>query len=217
MLGDKRKIHFVGIGGIGMSGIAELLYNLNHQITGSDIKESDRTLYLEKMGINIAIGHSENNVINTDLVVYSSAIAMNNCEIIKAKKLNVPVIRRAEMLGELLKVKKRSIAVAGTHGKTTTSSMLGLILEGNNSNPTLVVGGIVQEFQSNSKLGTGDTIIVEADEYDKTLLSLKPSMSIVTNIDLEHVDCYPTIEVLKETFSYILKFSSILWNKYNLL
>ncbi len=200
MLGDKRKIHFVGIGGIGMSGIAELLFNLDHIITGSDIKESDRTKYLKDMGIKITIGHSEKNVIDTDLVVYSSAVALDNCEIIKAKKINVPIIRRAEMLGELLKVKERSIAVAGTHGKTTTSSMLSLILDGNNSNPTVVVGGIVQEFQSNSKLGTGDTIIVEADEYDRTLLSLNPTMSIVTNIDLEHIDCYPNIEVLKETF-----------------
>ena len=200
MLGKRKKIHFVGIGGIGMSGMAELLLNLGHKISGSDINKSNITDHLNKLGIIITIGHHEENVKNIDMLVYSSAVTIENCEIKEAKNKNIPYIKRAEMLGELLKVKANSIAVAGTHGKTTTTSMLGVILENANLKPTIVVGGIVQDFQSNSVLGDGDTIIVEADEYDRTLLSLKPNMSVVTNIDLEHIDCYPTIENLKETF-----------------
>ena len=200
MLTKNKQIHFVGIGGIGMSGIAELLHNLGYSITGSDIKSSNRTEYLEKIGIKVMIGHSEKNLGDCDLLVFSSAVKLDNCEIKESKKLNIPFIKRAEMLGELLKVKPYSIAVAGTHGKTTTSSMLGAIFKGANLDPTIVVGGIVQDFQSNSILGNGEMIIVEADEYDRTLLSLKPTMSIVTNIDLEHIDCYPNIEDLQQTF-----------------
>jgi len=200
MLGKRKNIHFIGIGGIGMSGMAELLHNLGHTISGSDLLESERTNHLEKIGIDINIGHSEKNIKGIDLVVYSSAVKNDNCEIQKSKNINIPVIKRAEMLGELLKVKTNSIAVAGTHGKTTTSSMLSVILNESNHNPTLIVGGIVQQFQSNTILGDGDTIIVEADEYDRTLLSLKPSMSIVTNIDYEHSDCYSDLDSLKKTF-----------------
>ena len=200
MLGEIRKIHFIGIGGIGMSGMAELLFNLGHTISGSDLTKTDRTDYLNKLGIEISIGHSEENILNPDLVVYSSAVNLDNCEIKAALKMNIPSIKRAEMLGELLKVKPNSVAISGTHGKTTTTSMLGAILEGASLEPTIIVGGIVQDFQSNSLLGNGDIIIIEADEYDKTILSLNPKMSIVTNIDLEHVDCYPNIKSLKDTF-----------------
>jgi len=200
MLGKRKNIHFIGIGGIGMSGMAELLHNLGHTISGSDILESGRTEHLEKIGINIKIGHSKNNIGESDLVVYSSAVKGDNCEIQESKKMDIPVIKRAEMLGELLKVKTNSIAVAGTHGKTTTASMLSIILKKSNHKPTLIVGGIVQEFQSNTILGDGDTIIVEADEYDRTLLSLKPTMSVVTNIDYEHSDCYSDLSSLKNTF-----------------
>jgi len=200
MLGKMKKIHFVGIGGIGMSGIAELLYNLGYSVSGSDLIESDRTKHLSEIGINIKIGHAKNNVSNSDLVVYSSAVQSDNCELIESKNNNIPVIKRAEMLGELLKVKSNSIAVSGTHGKTSTTSMIGSILNEAQKHPTLVVGGIVHELQSNSILGKGDTIVVEADEYDRTLLSLKPTMSIVTNIEYEHSDCYENLDSLKTTF-----------------
>ena len=200
MLGKQKKIHFIGIGGIGMSGMAELLSNLGHVITGSDMLESNRTRHLMDLGLEIKIGHSESNIKDHDLVVYSSAVSEDNSEIQKSRNLNIPVIKRAEMLGELLKVKNNSIAVAGTHGKTTTSSMLNSILTSSGDKPTLIVGGIVQDILSNSILGEGDTIIVEADEYDRTLLSLNASMSIVTNIDYEHSDCYDSLDSLKETF-----------------
>ena len=204
MLGEVKKIHFIGIGGIGMSGMAELLFNLGHKVSGSDLNKTSITKHLDTLGIKISIGHKKINIKGVDLVVYSSAVSLDNIEIQEAKNNNIPYIKRAEMLGELLKVKKNSIAVAGTHGKTTTTSMLGVILNASDIDPTIVVGGIVQGFKTNSIFGEGDTIVVEADEYDKTLLSLKPNMSIVTNIDLEHIDCYPNIEMLKETFLIFL-------------
>ena len=208
MLGNQKKIHFIGIGGIGMSGMAELLNNLGHIITGSDLLDSDRIQHLKEIGLDISIGHNINNINNHDLVVFSSAVNLENPEIIESKRQNIPVIKRAEMLGELLKVKPISVAVAGTHGKTTTSSMLNSILTKSDHKPTLIVGGIVQGLLANSILGDGDTIIVEADEYDRTLLSLKASMSIVTNIDFEHSDCYENIESLKETFLSFLNATS---------
>ena len=143
--------------------MAELLSNLGHVITGSDMFESNRTKHLMDLGLEIKIGHSESNIKDHDLVVYSSAVSEDNSEIQKSRNLNIPVIKRAEMLGELLKVKNNSIAVAGTHGKTTTSSMLNSILASSGDKPTLIVGGIVQDILSNSILGEGDTIIVEAD------------------------------------------------------
>jgi len=200
VLGKVKSIYFIGIGGIGMSGMAELLINLGYIISGSDLESSDRTNHLSNIGVDIKIGHFEKNIKDVDLVVYSSAVKTDNCEIVEAKRQNIPVIKRAEMLGELLKVKKYSIAVSGTHGKTTTTSMLGAILDEVGLNPTIVVGGIVKGIKSNSLLGDGDIIIVEADEYDKTLLSLNPSMSVVTNIDYEHIDIYPDLEDLKDTF-----------------
>ena len=200
MLGKIKKIHFVGIGGIGMSGMAKLLFNIGYEVSGSDLIDSSITNHLKSLGISISIGHAAKNVSDCDLVVYSSAVSLDNLELIKAKTDNIPYIKRAEMLGELLKVKPNSVAIAGTHGKTTTTSMLGVILDNAGIDPTIVVGGIVQEFESNSILGEGNTIVVEADEYDKTLLSLKPNMSVVTNIDLEHIDCYPNIQELKDTF-----------------
>jgi len=205
MLGKTKHIHFIGIGGIGMSGMAELLYNLGFTISGSDSKESDRTKQLNSMGININIGHTSNEVIKSDVVVFSSAVNNNNPEIIKANKYKIPVIRRAEMLSELLKVKSTSIAIAGTHGKTTTSSMLGSILIAAQVNPTLVIGGIVNEIGSNSMHGDGDIIVVEADEFDRTFLSLKPTLALINNLDLEHLDCYENLADLQEAF---LQFSN---------
>ena len=166
MFKKAKRIHFVGIGGIGMSGIAELLMNLKFHITGSDINQSQNVKRLESRGINISINHSADNIKNADVVVYSSAVKQNNPELIAAHKRNIPIIRRAEMLAELISLKQTSIAVGGTHGKTTTSSMIGTMLEEAGYDPTLVVGGLVSNLNSNVKLGSGDVIVVEADEYE---------------------------------------------------
>ena len=200
MLSKTKKIHFIGIGGIGMSGIAELLHNLKFKISGSDIKNSERVKHLKSLGIKININHSKKNICDPDIVVYSSAVNRNNVEIIESEIKSIPIIRRAEMLGELLKIKKTSIAISGTHGKTTTCSMLGSILINAKLNPTLVIGGIVNNFGSNSISGEGDIIVVEADEYDKSFLSLKPTIAVINNIDFEHSDCYKDLNDLEESF-----------------
>jgi UDP-N-acetylmuramate--alanine ligase len=201
MFGKTNHIHFVGIGGIGMSGMAELLHNLNFVISGSDAMQSDRTEHLTSLGIQIFNGHSANNVTGCDVLVYSSAVKLDNSEIIEAQRQNIPVIRRAEMLGELLKVKPISIGISGTHGKTTTSSMLGIILSEAQLNPTLVIGGIVNDIQSNSLSGSGDIIVVEADEFDRTFLSLQATMVAITSLELEHLDCYENMTDLQTAFS----------------
>ena len=200
MLKKTKNIHFIGIGGIGMSGIAELLYSQGFQISGSDLIESDRTKHLAVLGIQVNIGHSSKNIKDVDIVVYSSAVDMDNIEILTSKNKNIPVIRRAEMLAELLKLKKISIAISGTHGKTTSCSMLSSILVEANLNPTVIIGGIVNNFGSNTILGEGDIILVEADEFDRSFLSLQPSMGIINNLDLEHMDCYKNLNELKEAF-----------------
>ena len=183
-----------------MSGIAELLLNLDFTITGSDISNSQNVNRLETRGVNISIGHSAKNVENVDVVVYSSAVKQENIEIMTAKKRNIPVIRRAEMLAQLISLKETSIAIGGTHGKTTTSSMVGTVLEGSNFDPTLVVGGLVSNLNSNVKLGYGDIIVVEADEYDRSFLALNPTIAIITNLEMEHTDCYANIEELELAF-----------------
>ncbi|MGY8787632.1 MAG: UDP-N-acetylmuramate--L-alanine ligase, partial [Fidelibacterota bacterium] len=195
-----NKVYFVGIGGIGMSGIAELLLNLGFNVSGSDISENDNVIRLKKIGIDVNIGHDPANVSDSDVLVYSSAIPLENPEIMKARQKGIPVIRRAEMLGELINVKETSIAVGGTHGKTTTSSMIGAILSHAELDPTLVVGGLVQNLNTNSKLGSGDIIVVEADEFDRSFLALKPTIGIITNIELEHTDCYEDLNDLKNAF-----------------
>lgn len=195
-----KNIFFVGIGGIGMSGIAELLLNLGFNIFGSDLLENENIKRLKKLGIKIFIGHNTNNLINCDVLVYSSAVPLGNPEIIQAKLMGIPIIKRAEMLGELINVKELSIAVGGTHGKTTTSSMIGTMLSYAKKDPTLVVGGLVQNLNSNSKLGSGDIIVVEADEFDRSFLALKPTIAIVNNIELEHTDCYNSIDDLENAF-----------------
>ena len=201
-----NNIFFVGIGGIGMSGIAELLMNLKFNISGSDISENENVNRLRNMGVDIRIGHNINNVTNDiDVLVYSSAVPPENPEIIRAKQKGIPVIRRAEMLGELISVKETSIAVGGTHGKTTTSSMVGTILSYTKMDPTLVVGGLVHNLDTNSKLGSGDIIVVEADEYDRSFLALKPTISIITNIELEHMDCYENLGDLQNAFMKFCK------------
>jgi len=195
-----NKVFFVGIGGIGMSGIAELLLNLGFKVFGSDMNENDNVVRLKSLGVDIKIGHDPANLIDADVLVYSSAVPLENPEIMKARQKGIPVIRRAEMLGELINVKETSIAVGGTHGKTTTSSMIGAMLSYSKMDPTLVVGGLVQNLNSNSKLGTGDIIVVEADEFDRSFLALKPTIGIITNIELEHTDCYEDLEDLQNAF-----------------
>lgn len=201
MFRNVKKIHFVGIGGIGMSGIAELLLNLDFEISGSDLHDSEIIQNLKQKGAIVTTGkHNAKNIADCEVLVYSSAVHSDNPEIIAAKEKGIPVIRRAEMLAELIAVKETAIAISGTHGKTSTSSMIGSVLNAAKHDPTLVVGGLVQTIDANSRLGMGDIIIVEADEFDRSFLALRPTIAIVTNIELEHTDCYANIEELKSAF-----------------
>ncbi len=200
-----KNIFFVGIGGIGMSGIAELLHQLDFNISGSDMVMNDNVKRLKKLGIRVHDGHSPRNIDGIDILVYSSAIPIENTEIVNARQKKIPVMRRAEMLGELISLKKTSIAVGGTHGKTTTSSMIGVLLDHAKKEPTLVVGGLVKNINTNANLGKGEIIIVEADEFDRSFLALKPTISIITNIELEHTDCYSDLNDLQEAFIQFCK------------
>ncbi|MEZ0323649.1 MAG: UDP-N-acetylmuramate--L-alanine ligase [Hydrogenothermaceae bacterium] len=197
--GKVRKIHFVGIGGSGMNGIAELLLNQGYTISGSDIKESQATQRLRELGAKIYIGHSEENIKDVDLVVYSSAVKMDNPEILKAKKLNIPIIPRGEMLAELMRF-KYGIAVAGSHGKTTTTSMIGTILGKAGLDPTVVIGGKLSVFGSNAKLGRGEFLVAESDESDGSFLKLTPTIVTINNIDLEHLGFYRDLDDIKNAF-----------------
>lgn len=199
MFRNVKRIHFVGIGGIGMSGIAEVLLNLGFEVTGSDIASSDITKRLRTLGAKIKAEHSPLNVLGADVVVYSSAINKDNIELIRARDLKVPVIRRAEMLAELMRMKK-AIAVAGTHGKTTVTSMIGRILTNAGLDPTIVVGGRLRSLDTNAKLGKGEYIVCEADESDKSFLKLFPTFALITTIDEEHLDNYSNISEIKNTF-----------------
>jgi len=199
MLGRTKKIHFVGIGGIGMSGIAEFLLNQGLEISGSDMKKSDLTNHLETRGIKIVEGHNPLLVEDVDVVVKSSAVKDDNPEIAHAKALKIPVIRRAEMLAEITRM-SFSIGISGTHGKTTTTSMAGMILEAAGLDPTIIVGGKVKNFGSNNVMGSGKYIIVEADEYDHSFLSLTPIIAGITNVDTDHLDCYRNLDDIKKAF-----------------
>ena len=201
MFGKVKKVHFVGIGGIGMSGIAELLINLGFEVTGSDMKTTNITENLQKHGAVIYEGHKPENVNDSDVLVYSSAVQVDNPELQRAKDKQIPIIRRAEMLSELLKLKQTSIAVGGTHGKTTTTSMMGAVLTEALLDPTLVVGGVVKNLDVNALLGQGDVIVAEADEFDKSFLQLTPTYAIITNIDTDHMDCYDSEEDLLNAFA----------------
>jgi len=194
-----RRIHFVGIGGIGMSGIAELLLNLGFEVTGSDIKSSDTIERLKRLGAKINIGHRPENVLHSQVVVYSSAVSKDNPECREAVSRGIPVIPRAEMLAELMRM-KYSIAIAGTHGKTTTTSMLATILAKAGLDPTAVIGGKLDLFDSNAKLGESDILVAEADESDRSFLKLAPIVAVVTNIEKEHMDCYTDLNDIKSTY-----------------
>jgi UDP-N-acetylmuramate--alanine ligase len=195
-----KHIHFVGIGGIGMSGIAELLLNLGYQVSGSDLKETDLTRRLAQLGAAIYIGHHADHVKGADVVVLSSAIADDNPELQGARSLGkIPVIRRAEMLAELMRL-KYSVLVAGAHGKTTTTSMISTVLTRGGLDPTVVIGGKLNVWGTNAKLGGGDFMVAEADESDGTFLLLPPTIAVVTNIDLEHLDYYRDLDHIQQTF-----------------
>jgi UDP-N-acetylmuramate--alanine ligase len=199
MLGRTRRIHFVGIGGIGMSGIAELLANLGYEVSGSDAKRSDITERLERLGVRVG-AHDAANVGPADVVVTSSAIRADNPELVEARRRGVPVIPRAEMLAELMRL-RYGIAIAGAHGKTTTTSMVALVLERAGLDPTAVIGGRLSAFGSNARLGRGDYMVVEADESDRSFLKLSPSIAVVTNIDHEHMESYGSWDNLQQAFA----------------
>jgi UDP-N-acetylmuramate--alanine ligase len=199
MYGKINKIHFVGIGGIGMSGIAEVLLNLGYKVSGSDLRSSEITERLAQLGGEIFYGHARENVAGADVVVISSAVREDNPEVIEAKERLVPVIPRAEMLAELMRM-KFGIAIAGTHGKTTTTSMISTILGYAGIDPTIVIGGKLNSIGSNARLGQGKFLVAEADESDGSFLKLSPTIAVVTNIDADHLDFYSGIDQIKETF-----------------
>ena len=199
MLGKTRRVHFIGIGGSGMSGIAELLANLGYAVTGSDQKRSSVTDRLSELGIVVAEGHAAHQVGDADVVVVSSAVKPTNPEVAEAVRRRIPVIPRAEMLAELMRL-RYSIAVAGAHGKTTTTSMIALVLERAGLDPTAVIGGRLSAFGSNARLGRGELMVVEADESDRSFLKLFPTMAVVTNIDHEHLDSYGGFDDLQQAF-----------------
>ena len=199
MFAKIQRIHFVGIGGIGMSGIAEVLLNLGYQISGSDLRNSAVTQRLAALGASIFEGHTAANIAGADVLVTSSAISVDNPEVAEARRLHVPVIQRAEMLAELMRL-KYGIAIAGMHGKTTTTSMVAAVLAAGGLDPTVVVGGRVDAMGSNARLGKSQYLVAEADESDRSFLKLSPILSVVTNIDREHMDCYRDMRDVRRTF-----------------
>jgi UDP-N-acetylmuramate--alanine ligase len=199
MFAKIQRIHFVGIGGIGMSGIAEVLLNLGYKVFGSDLKSSTVTQRLASLGATVFEGHRAENVVGAEVVVASSAIARDNPEISQAHALHIPVIQRAEMLAELMRL-KYGIAIAGMHGKTTTTSMVAAVLAGGELDPTVVVGGRVDAMGSNARLGKSQYLVAEADESDRSFLKLSPILAVVTNIDREHMDCYRNMRDVKRAF-----------------
>src|SRR5262245_56589226 len=196
---DIGPIHFVGIGGIGMSGIAEVLSNLGYMVTGSDVVENQNVKRLCDLGIAVAIGHAAHNLDGADVVVVSSAIKRDNPELVAARTRRLPVVRRAEMLAELMRLKS-CIAIAGTHGKTTTTSLVAMLLDAGHLDPTVIKGGIINAYGTNARLGAGDWMVVEADESDGTFLKLPADIAIVTNVDPEHLDHFKTFDAVQAAF-----------------
>ncbi|MBL8681560.1 MAG: UDP-N-acetylmuramate--L-alanine ligase [Myxococcales bacterium] len=197
--GRVRQIHFIGIGGIGMSGIAEVLLSLNYVVSGSDAKASEGTRRLEGLGARCFVGHAASNIDGADVVVYSSAVQADNPEIVEARTRGIPVIRRAEMLAELMRL-KQGIAIAGSHGKTTTTSLVATVLQHAKLDPTVVIGGKLNALGTNARAGEGDLLVAEADESDGSFLKLSPVIAVVTNIDPEHLDHYKTHDAIKTAF-----------------
>jgi len=199
LLGKTRRVHFIGVGGIGMSGIAELLVNLGYRVSGSDARRTELTDRLEHLGITVHAGHAASHVGDADVVVYSSAIRSDNPEMAEARQRHIPVIPRAEMLAELMRLRS-GIAVAGAHGKTSTTSMVALVLEQAGLDPTAVIGGKLSAFGSNARLGRGEWMVVEADESDRSFLRLSPTLAVITNIDREHMEAYGSYAELESAF-----------------
>lgn len=193
------SVHFVGIGGAGMSGIARVLLAMGYEVSGSDLKESRNTLRLREQGVDVMIGHSPENISNQDIVVISSAIPVGNAELVKAREGAIPVVSRAQMLSQIAR-RYRSIAVAGTHGKTTTTSMISLVFEKCGLDPTFLIGGELNDIGSNAKFGQGEFLVAEADESDGSLLCLAPEMIVITNIEPDHLDFYGSFDKIEETF-----------------
>jgi UDP-N-acetylmuramate--alanine ligase len=196
---DIGPVHFVGIGGIGMSGIAEVLANLGYTVTGSDVAESANVKRLRDKGIAVTVGHEGRNVDGAHVVVVSTAIKRDNPELVAARAKRLPVVRRAEMLAELMRLKS-CVAIAGTHGKTTTTSMVATLLDAGGLDPTVINGGIINAYGTNARLGAGDWMVVEADESDGTFLKLPADVAVVTNIDPEHLDHFKTFDKVKKAF-----------------
>ncbi len=199
MFGKIKRLYFIGIGGAGMSGIAEILHNLGFVISGSDHTPSEVTDHLEKLGVTVHHDHAAGNLDDVDVVVISSAVTESNPEVVEARRRGTPVIKRAEMLGELSRL-KFSIGVAGTHGKTTTTSMIGRIMRHAELQPTIIVGGIVSELGMGASLGSGEYLVAEADEYDRSFLKMFPGMAVITNLEPDHLDIYQDLDDLKESF-----------------
>ena len=199
LFSNKTRVHFVGVGGIGMSGIAEVLLNLGYAVSGSDLKDSAATRRLMGLGIKIAVGHRVDNVREADVVVISSAVTDDNPEVVEAARRKVPIIPRAEMLAELMRL-KYGIAVAGSHGKTSTTSMVAVLLDSAGLDPTMVIGGRIAALGGNAKLGSSDLMVVEADESDRSFLHLSPVLAVVTGIDREHMDAYRDMDDLAGAF-----------------
>src|SRR5215207_9857585 len=196
---DIGPIHFVGIGGIGMSGIAEVLINLGYTVQGSDASDSANVKRLREKGARVAVGHAAENLGNAEVVVVSTAIKRDNPELAAARAKRLAVVRRAEMLAELMRL-KRCVAIAGTHGKTTTTSMVAALLDAGNFDATVINGGIINAYGTNARLGAGDWMVVEADESDGTFLKLPADIAIVTNVDAEHLDHFKTFDAVQEAF-----------------
>ena len=200
MFEKYRGIHFVGIGGIGMSGIAEVLHNLGYEVTGSDLKDSETTKRLRDLGMKVYTGHRADNIDDAHVLVISSAVSDDNPEVIAARERSIPVIPRAEMLAELARL-KYGVLIAGAHGKTTTTSLISTILAHGGFDPTVVIGGRLKATGSNARLGQGEFLVAEADESDGSFLRLSPTIAVVTNIDREHMEFFKTMDALKNGFS----------------
>ena len=197
---DIGLIHFVGIGGIGMSGIAETLHALGYQVQGSDLSENANVTRLRGLGIHVEIGQRAENIENASVLVVSTAVKDDNPEVVAARTRLVPVVRRAEMLAELMRL-KWSIAVGGTHGKTTTTSLIAAMLDAADRDPTVINGGIINAYGTNARLGEGEWMVVEADESDGTFVKLPAAIAVVTNIDPEHLDFYGDFDAVREAFA----------------
>jgi len=196
-----RRIHFVGAGGVGMSGLAEiLLLSTPLEISGCDLARSDNTDRLTKLGARIAYGHEASHVRDTDLLVVSSAIGESNAEVAAAREKGIPVIRRAEMLAEIMRL-KQGVAIGGTHGKTTTTSLTGMVLTEAGFDPTIIVGGQVRILGTNARLGKGDFLVAEADEFDRSFLELTPVVAVITNVEADHLDCYRDLADIQDAFA----------------